>query len=98
MYEVWRTLELRPHRVEQLTIMKHEVSMRQVREVTGKYGMEALMLVLNNTGVNVEATLVHINPCQNTVKRHKYKWDELTLYIPLTILPLDTIYSSPTFG
>ena len=46
MHELWRTLGIRQHRVEHLSILRHEADMRQARLVPVKYDMADLMLAL----------------------------------------------------
>ena len=51
MHEVWRALGLRGLRVEQLSSLKQEVAMRQVRVVPVKHDMSALILALKEADI-----------------------------------------------
>ena len=55
MHKVWRALGLRQNIVEQLSILRQKVDMRQARVVPVKHGMEALMLKLKEAKIKVEA-------------------------------------------
>ena len=61
MHKVWKTLVLRKNIVEHMSILRHEVAMRQSRVVPGKHGMVALMLVLKEAEVKAEDISVHMH-------------------------------------
>ena len=54
MHEVWKELRFRQIRVEQISSIRQEVSMRWSRVVPGKYGMVDLMLALKDEEINSE--------------------------------------------
>ena len=52
---------MKNHRLEQLSIMRHEVYMRRSRVVPGKYGMASLMLTLKEAEIKAEDIPVHMH-------------------------------------
>ena len=61
MHKVWRDLGKIKQRVEHISSLQQEVSMRWERVVTGKHGMVALMLALKEAEINAKSIPVHMN-------------------------------------
>ena len=60
MHKIWRAIELRHNRLEQMSILRREVDMRKAREVFGKHGVSALMVAVNEVEIKTEAIPVHM--------------------------------------
>ena len=72
MHKVWKALGLRQHRVEQLSSLRHEVSLRRARVVPGKNVMAALIIALKEEEIKAEAIPVHMHHRQTAIKNLKY--------------------------
>ena len=96
MHEVWMALGLRYLRVEQLSILRKEVDMRQEIVVPGKYRMSALMLALKGAEINAEAIPVHMHQGHTETKNLKDNNGAPTVLVhsgsinETTTLPLST--------
>ena len=60
MHGFLKDLGLRQNRVEQMSILWHEVAMRRAIVVTGKTYMEDCMLALKEAEIKAEAVSLHI--------------------------------------
>ena len=73
MHEVWRSLVLKHHRVEQISILWQEVAMRQERVFPVKHVMSALMLALKEAEIKSEVIPVHMHHGNTAKKKLKHK-------------------------
>ena len=81
MHELWRALGFKPLRVEQLQILWKYAGMRRSRVVTGKHGMQALMLALKEMRIKTETIQVHMHHKQTSKKHLKDKCEILAVMV-----------------
>ena len=71
MHKLYRALVLRQLRVEQLSSLWQEVSMRRAIVVPGKYGMAALMMALKEAEIKAEGIPVHMHQVHKKTQQLK---------------------------
>ena len=96
MHEVWRALGLRHQRVEQLSILRHEVATRRAGVVPGKHGMSDLMLALKEAYIKVEAILVQIHKGHIETQHLKDNNETLTFMVDAGKINKTTTLHLPT--
>ena len=65
----------------QLTSTRHKISMIRAIMVSGKHGIEALMLALKDAEIKSEAIPVHMYQWKTAAQQTKYKFETLTVML-----------------
>ena len=81
VHKVCRELELREHRVEQMSSLCNEVAMRQSRVVPGKHAMTDFILEIKEAQIKAEDIPVHVDQDHTETKQLKYKDETPTVMV-----------------